>query len=479
MSKHFALVIMRNVLILMGLMPIVAQAQLSQSNKADTAEVLVYKINIKDDIMPAAWRQVQRGLAEAREQQADLVLLHLNTYGGMVNVADSIRTGILNSDIPVWVFIDNQAASAGALISIACDRIYMRRGGSIGAATVVDQSGEVQPDKYQSFMRGMMRATAEAHGHDTVVGPRGDTTLRWRRDPHIAEAMVDPAIYIEGIIDTGKVLTFTADEAMEHGYCEGKAESVDEVLRSAGMERYTVSEQQLTPLDRIIGLLTHPTVSGILIMLIVGGLYFELQSPGVGFPLLAAAVAALLYFAPLYLEGLAQNWELALFALGVVLLLVEVLLIPGFGVAGVSGIVLVVCGLTLSMVDNELFRSFDGQFNLSVLIVPLCVVLVALFAGLIVAIYLSQKFFTSNLLPGLSMGTELTEAKGYVGVDTAIKSQVGRRGVVLSVLRPSGKVEIDGEVYDAVAEHGYVEQGQTVSVLRDEAGQLYVVEVDS
>jgi len=113
---------------------------------------IVYKINIKEDIMPAAWRQVQKGFAEANKQNTNIVLFHLNTYGGMVNMADSIRTKILNSRIPVWVFIDNQAASAGALISIACDSIYIRPGGSIGAATVVNQTGEVAPDKYQSFM---------------------------------------------------------------------------------------------------------------------------------------------------------------------------------------------------------------------------------------------------------------------------------------------------------------------------------------
>lgn len=480
MNRQMFVTIMRNALCLFILMPYLRlQAQSLPLAKADSSDVLVYKINIKEDIMPAAWRQVKRGLADAQEQQADLVLLHLNTYGGMVNMADSIRTGIINCPIPVWAFIDNQAASAGALISIACDRIYMRRGGSIGAATVVNQTGEVQPDKYQSFMRSMMRATAESHGCDTLINAKGDTSFRWLRDPRIAEAMVDPSIYIEGIIDTGKVLTFTADEAMAHGYCEGKAENVAEVLKNAGIEHYTITEQHITALDRIVGLLTNPTVSGVLIMLIVGGLYFELQTPGVGFPLMAAAIAAMLYFAPLYIDGLAQYWELALFVVGIVLLLVEVLVIPGFGVAGVSGIVLVVVGLTLAMVDNDLFRDFDGHLNLMVAVKPLCVVLLGLFVGLVAAIYLSQKFFTSNFLPGISKGAELTEADGYIGIDTAIKGKDGAMGVALSVLRPSGKVEIAGDVYDAVAAHGFIEKGRPVRVLHDEAGQLYVVEAEA
>ena len=118
------------------------------------------------------------------------MLIRLNTYGGLVNAADSIRTMILNSPVPVWVFIDNQAASAGALIAIAAERIYMRPGGSIGAASVVDQNGKPMPDKFQSFMRATMRATAEAHGKVIERIDGDDTLWRWRRDPQVAEAMV-------------------------------------------------------------------------------------------------------------------------------------------------------------------------------------------------------------------------------------------------------------------------------------------------
>jgi len=143
---------------------------------------LIYKFEIKEQIAPPAVRTTQRAFKEAAEAGADIMLLHMNTYGGLVDAADSIRTRILNSDIPVYVFIDNNAASAGALIAIACDSIYMSPVASMGAATVVDQSGQPVPDKYQSYMRSWMRATAEANG----------------RDPDIAQAMVDPDIYIAG-----------------------------------------------------------------------------------------------------------------------------------------------------------------------------------------------------------------------------------------------------------------------------------------
>ena len=267
----------------------------------------VFLLNIKSEITPATRRQVSQAFTEADSVKADVFLIHMNTYGGTVVDADSIRTRILQSKIPVYVFIDNNAASAGALISIACDGIYMRPGGSIGAATVVNQTGAAMPDKYQSYMRSTMRATAEAHGKDTTITASGDTIIDWFRDPKIAEAMVDERIFIEGVSDTGRVLTFTPSEAMENGFCEGTAENVNEVLQQIGIDDYELFEYEPTFIEKIIGFLVHPMLSGLLIMAIVGGIYFEMQSPGIGFPLGIAILAALLYFMPLYLEGLALN----------------------------------------------------------------------------------------------------------------------------------------------------------------------------
>ena len=221
---------------------------------------LVYKFNIQQEIAPAIWRQTQQAFEAADSLGADVFLIHMNTYGGTVLDADSIRTKILQSSIPVYVFIDNNAPSAGALISIACDSIYMRPGGSIGAATVVNQTGEAMPDKYQSYMRSTMRATAEAKGKKQVV-EGNDTVMQWRRDPQIAEAMVDPSVFIEGIIDTGKVLTFTTEEAIQNGYCEGAAANIPEVIQKVGIEEYEIVEYEPTFLERIIGFLVHPVFS--------------------------------------------------------------------------------------------------------------------------------------------------------------------------------------------------------------------------
>ncbi len=443
----------------------------------DTTDVssgkLVYKINIKEDIMPAAWRHVQRGFKEASELKADIMLIHMNTYGGLVNMADSIRTKLLNSPIPVWVFIDNQAASAGALISIAADSIYMRSGASIGAATVVNQAGEVAPDKFQSFMRSTMRATAEAKGKIPIV-IKGDTVMKWRRDPKIAEAMVDPSVYIEGIIDTGKVLTFTADEAIEWGYCEGKAESVSEIFSINGIDEYSIVEFKPTLIDKLIGLLTSPVVSGLLIMVIVGGIYFELQTPGIGFPLTIAVIAAVLYFAPLYVEGLAEHYELIIFIVGLILIAVEIFAIPGFGVIGISGIILVLLGLTAAMIDNDIFRDIR-PFSWIEVVRPLMIVAFSLFTGLIASIVLSKRLISSPAFPGLALKHSLTEEEGYIGVDKRQKGLQGKVGTAITVLRPSGKIEINNEIFDAVSEDGFINKGEAVKITKDEAGQVYVL----
>lgn len=462
----------RNILPLLILL--IFSQQLAANPTADEGkdEVLAYKINIKEDIMPTAWRYLQRGFEEAQELNADIILIHLNTYGGLVNIADSMRTKILNSPIPVWVFIDNQAASAGALISIAADSIYMRSGGSIGAAMVVNQTGEAAPDKYQSFMRGIMRATAEAKGKVPVV-IQGDTVMQWRRDPQIAEAMVDPSIYIEGVIDTGRILTFTADEAIRWGYSEGKAESVAEIFQMNHIENYRIEEFKPTLMDRLIGFLTSPVVSGILIMVIAGGIYFEMQTPGVGFPLAIALVAAALFFAPLYIEGLAEYYELILFILGIILIAVEIFAIPGFGVVGISGILLVLVGLSAAMIDNDIFRDLR-PFSWVEIFRPFMVASLSLFSGLVISIILSKHLIATPAFPALSLNRTLTQEDGFIGVDMRQKNKEGMEGIAHTVLRPGGKVEIEGEIFDAISDEGFIDRGERVKVLRDEAGQIYV-----
>jgi membrane-bound serine protease (ClpP class) len=434
---------------------------------------LVYKLNIKKDITPGIWRQTKQAFEAADSLGADLFLIHMNTYGGTVLDADSIRTRILQSKIPVVVFVDNNAASAGALISIAADSIYMRPGGSIGAATVVNQTGTPMPDKYQSYMRSTMRSTAEAQGKVAVV-ENGDTIYKWRRDPLIAEAMVDPSVYIKGIIDTGKVLTFTPLEAMQHGYCEGLAENVGEVLQKLGMENAVITEYSPSWIERIIGFLVHPVFSGLLIMGIIGGIYFEMQTPGIGFPLGIAIVAALLYFAPLYLEGLAEHWEILIFIAGIILIIVEIFVLPGFGVSGVIGLILAFTGLTLSLIDNVVF---DFQHvNMGRIGVAVMTVFAGVSAGFLLSLWAGSRVFGADHGPfrALTLQSVQNVDEGFVSIDNSLLLLRGKTGIASTVLRPGGKVEIEGEIYDAVTMGDFIDRGKPVRVIKVEATQLYV-----
>ncbi len=422
-----------------------------------TKKLKIYILDIKEEIAPPVWRNMQKAFKEANTTKADLIILHMNTYGGMVETADSMRTAVLNSSIPVWVYIDNNAASAGALISISCDSIYMRSGANMGAATVVDQTGKPMPDKYQSYMRSMMRSTAEVKG----------------RDPKIAEAMVDPRISVDGLIDSTMVLTFTPKEAIAWGYCQGTAENIPELLAKVGIDDYTIVKQEITPIDKFINFLINPLVSGVLIMVIVAGIYFELQTPGIGFPSFAAIAAAVLYFAPLYLEGLAANWEILLFFIGLVLLLLEIFVIPGFGIAGISGIGLIITSMVLSLVENT-GLTFSSS-ALSKLTESLMIVVTSAFISFALSLYLSRKLLTSTRFAShLALKTVMDKADGFTITDNKITARLGDSGMATTDLRPAGKIKIDEEIFDAMSDGGFIQKGSQVIVIDYRNGQLVV-----
>ena len=417
----------------------------------------VYVIEIRQNIDNSSMRKLSLGLEDAQAKGADYIILHLDTYGGAVDAADSMRKAILHAPVPVVAFVDLQAASAGALISIACDSIYMRPGASIGAATVVNQNGEVMPDKYQSFMRGMMRATAEAHGR------RADGT--WFRDPAIAEKMVD----------TAGVLSFTPDEAIEARYCEGKAGSIDEVIEHIGLEECEIVHQELSPLEKFILLMMSPLLQGIFLMMIIGGIYFEIQSPGLGLPSIIALIGAVLYFSPLYISGLALNWEIVLFILGLILLAVEIFVTPGFGVAGVLGAILSLTALIFAMIDNDTLY-FEGKLNLRAFLEPCAIVLVSTVTALILSIWGAARLYPRKSFAYIAQKTELKGDEGWVGVDTeSIAGLKGKEVTAATEMCPSGKVELDGRQYEAVMEYGSANAGDRLRVIRSEGGRLYCV----
>lgn len=434
---------------------------------------LVYKINIRQEINSTALVHLQNGLYHAAEKKADYVLIDLNTYGGGLLEADSIRTAILNTKVPVYVFVNNNAASAGALIAIACDKIFMRSGANMGAATVVDGGGEKAPDKYQSYMRSIIRSTAESHGKDTV-NEGGKIIVKWKRDPLIAEAMVDERVVVPNVVDSSKVLTLTANEAVELGYCDGIAENVPEILtRYLGFDKYDLETYNPTFFDQLKGFLMNGAVQAVLIMFIVGGIYFEMKTPGFGLPSAIAVTAAILYFTPLYMDGYAQNWEIIIFVIGLILIAFEIFVIPGFGVAGISGILLAATGLFLSLIGNVDF-DFEGVPTHHLLNSSITV-LAGLTLSIILIIYFASRIGKKGMFYKVALHSD---QEGFLSVSEEPKNLIGKTGVSATVLRPSGKVIVGNEYYDAVASQGFIDKGKPVKVIRYENSQIYVNQIE-
>jgi membrane-bound serine protease (ClpP class) len=415
-------------------------------------------IDIKQQIDPRVNRYTELAFQKAEQIKAKAIIIEMNTYGGLVDDADKIRKRILDAKMPVYVFINNNAASAGALISIACDSIYMIAGANIGAATVVNQTGEAAPDKFQSYMRSMMRSTAEANG----------------RNPKIAEGMVDQNLPADSVKEEGKVITFTTSEAIKNGFCEAELKSIEELIKRVGLEGIEIEKFELSASERIIAHFLNPYISGLLILLIMGGIYFELQTPGVGFPGIAALIGIVLYFVPYYLNGLAENWEIILFVIGVGLLITEIFVIPGFGIFGITGIIVVISSLILVMLNNDVFDFTyvpDTALNdaLGVTFISLC-------GGTLLIIFGARRFLESNAFKKIALTNTLGKEEGYVSPDIA-KNMVGMEGKALTILRPSGRVEIEGEIYDAVTRGEFIERNTAIKVIEQIGATLKVVSV--
>lgn len=425
-------------------------------SEAQKTKVMV--MEIKSEIDPRTNRYVELALSHAEKIKTDIVLIEMDTYGGILTDAKEIVDKIMHFKKPVWVFINSDAASAGALISIACDSIYMSPGASIGAATVVTSTGEKAPDKYQSYMRSIMRSTAEENG----------------RNPRIAEGMVDEDIVIDSIKQQGQIITFSTSEAIKYGFCEAKVETIEEILARNNIQDYDLIKFELQADDKIIAFFLNPFISGLLILIIIGGIYFELQTPGVGFPLFASAVALILYLVPYYLNGLAENWEIIALFLGLALIAVEIFILPGFGIAGIAGITLTVVSLILIMINND---AFDFQFvPANEILYAVAATLGGMLGGVILLFAGGSRLSNTRFYKRIALTETQEKDKGFT-VSASIESLKGKKGTTFTVLRPSGKVMIDGQIFDAYTRGEFLEKGEPIEVLDDETTSLRVRKV--
>jgi membrane-bound serine protease (ClpP class) len=328
-------------------------------------------------------------------------------------------------------------------------------GSSIGAATVVQGgSGEAAPDKYQSYMRGLMRATAEARG----------------RNPQIAEAMVDESIFVAGISDSGKVLTLSAEEALRVGIADEIVDDLSASIATMNLENVSRIDHQTSGVERFLRFFGSPVVQSILMMMMLGGLYFELQTPGVGFPGLMSAIGASLFFAPNYLYGLVEVWEVALFVLGVILIILELLVFPGFGISGILGGTLVLGSLVISMVGNVGFSFPDS----TAVYRAINTLVISFFLTVGVSLYVGKRIVRQgSALSKLVLQPELDRSSGYVSAVSHVEL-VGAVGETLTPLRPSGVADIGGVRVDVVSQGDFIASGERIEVIRVQGSRVLV-----
>ncbi len=415
-----------------------------------SAQAEVFRIPVQGVIERGLAPFVARSLREAHRAGARAAILDIETPGGRVDAAQYIVDAIKDSPVPVYAYINRRAFSAGALIALATQEIWMRPGSVIGAVTPVTGEGQKAPEKIVSAMRSEMRALAEDRG----------------LDPRIAEAMVDEDVVIEGVVEQGKLLTLTTEEAVELGYAQ-EVEDWDALLGRLELEGAAVQDTRVNWAESIVRFLTHPAVAPLLLSIGMLGVIIEIKTPAFGLAWLTGMGALALFFGGHWLVGLAGLEELLLLAAGLGLLAVEAFVLPGFGIAGIAGLVAVGSSFYLSMVSS-LSTVADLNLAAGVLALAGIVVVVAGWA-LIRAIPGSGRFARSGLLLQDATATE----DGYRS-SVARAELMGAVGEAVTDLRPSGTVQVGEDLIDVVAESSFISAGTSVRVLRYD-GASYVV----
>jgi membrane-bound serine protease (ClpP class) len=418
---------------------------------AQPAAAPVYRVPVQGVIELGLAPFVARAIDDAEAAGARAVILDIETPGGRIDAAERIVDAIRGARVPVYAFVNSRAFSAGAMIALAAQEIYMVPAAVMGAATPVTGAGEKAPEKIVSAMRSEMRALAEARG----------------RDPRIAEAMVDEEIAIAGVDEAGKLLTLTTSEAERVGYGKGVA-SFDALLATLGLEDAPVVQPRVNWAERLVRFFTHPAVAPLLMSLGFLGIIWEFKVPGFGLPGAVGIASLALFFGSHFLLGLAGIEELLLIGAGLILIAAEVFLLPGFGIAGITGGLALAAGFYLSLV-SDMASAGDYMQALGVFSVSVLVVLVVAWALLR---HLSRG--RRNIASGIMLGEATSRERGYLS--QAIRPElVGATGVALTDLRPAGAARIGEERVDVVADANWISAGTPVRVVRSE-GYRHVVQ---
>jgi membrane-bound serine protease (ClpP class) len=394
-----------------------------------------------------------RVIREAEDIGATALILHINTPGGRVDAAIQMRDGRLNARVDTVAFIAKEASSAGALIALAGTQIYLTGGAVIGAATPIDPSGQKAGEKEVSAIRKLFRATAEQHG----------------RPPEVVEAMVDEDVAIPGLVETGKRLTLTTQEALQWKVADGRFDTLGALLAHLGFSEAHLVRAELNWAESLVRALTHPVVSSLRLSMGMLALLAELLSPGVGIPGAVGLIGLALCFGSHYLVGLAGWEEARLIGVGLLLRAAELLILPGFGAAGVLGMVALCAGLFLSFLGRY---PAPGDLWRATTMLLTSVAVVAVGGGGLLLLFPGLPVWSR-----LNLRTQLRDERRESGLTTeppAPSTWLGAKGIALTPLRPAGTGLFQGERLDIISEGGYVAANTPMTIVRVEGARVVV-----
>ena len=428
----------------------------------------IYHIPIKGTIDLGLPAYVSRGLDKAKENDAVAVIFDIDTFGGRVDAATQIKDAILSSDLLTIAFINRRAISAGALISLSCEKIYMTGGSSIGAATAVDMSGKKGSEKVISFMREEMASTAEKRNRSTVIA-RGmvDEELEFQ---HIAingdSLIVDD---IEGRKE-GKLISLTTQLAIKYKIADGSAENFNELLDSLGLYEVEIIKIEENWSENVVRFLTNPVVASLLTTFGFLGILFELQSPGWGIPGFVGLACLALSLSASYIARLATMTDFLIISTGIGLSLLEGLVIPGFGIAGISGMLIILYGLYMLLLpevpvgDEIISQAADG-------------LVIGIIGGLIGLYFLFKIMIKSNFWKKLTSPEVQKKEDGYSNT-FGWENLVGLDGYADSNLHPSGWVKVNDQRVFVVSEGGFIDKGSSVNILSVDGNRIVVRKIN-
>lgn len=416
---------------------------------------IVYVVPVEGMIDLGLAPFIQRVLDEAERENAKAVVLEINTFGGRVDAAVVIRDALLESKVPTVAFVNKRAISAGALISLATETIVMADGSTIGAATPVQIGAPGTPaqpvsEKTVSYMRKEFRATAEARKRPMVI----------------AEAMVDADVEIKDVIDKGKLLTLTTEEALKLKVADFRTNSLELVLESLKLANADVRHASESWAESIVRFLTDPAVSSLLMTLGIFGIIAEIRMPGFGVPGVLGLTSLALFFWGHGLVRLAGLEEILIVGLGLILIGIEVFVIPGFGIFGVLGISALLGGLGLSLVGAgatwEVMLEAVGQVTISLLV------------AIAISLVLLRVFPRMPFGKRLVLDKELVAEEGYESTPDADRQWLGKQGTTGSDLHPAGIAHFNGQRVDVVSEGEFIQTGQWIEVVHVDGNRIVV-----